>query len=381
MKRKSMLFGVGTALIACGLLVMAQVPWFFARAHVEGAALLQREQQALNTQTSVPSLGTDASVVATPLAVGSIGPANILPLSDSVAPVQRSPKQGALMGIVQIPALSLKAPLVQGTNDNVLSVAVGHLPVSAMPGELGTAVVAAHNATWFHHINRLSKGDLIHLETAYGSFAFRVTGTAIAPQNSSLAEAPYPELVLETCYPLNALYLTPYRYLVYAKLTSSVLRNKSVQRTHVTQTTYHGHIPTALWEEGLTLSTNSIPMGTLSYSGNPSFAYEESNAPLSGANTLEELYAGWLHASAHRNREQLHFLLPQFHGANPLFGASINAVRYPSTLAITLSVHRSTLIGATGHIDLQLDGSTYQVTMTARVIGKQMTLTSLHFSR
>lgn len=382
MKRKSMLIGFGAALIACGVLVMAQVPWFFIRSEVDGAALLQKEQAALAVSSQgTPNAWTTPSS-ALPLADASQGAYEVLPLSDTVAPLQRSPRPGALIGIVRIPALSLDAPLLQGTGDSVLSVAAGHLPDSALPGELGTAVVAAHNATWFHHINELGKGDLIDLATAYGSFTFRVTGTAIVAQDSALSEAPYPSLVLETCYPLNALYLTPYRYIVYAKLASSVIRREGMSALQTSKTvSYDGRIPSALWQEGLTLATNPIPMGTLSYVGSPSFAYEESNAPLSGANTLQELYAGWLHASSLRNESQLHFLLPHFHSLNPLYGVALDTIHYDSALAITLTVHGSTLVAASGQIKVQVGRALYNVHLYATVRGNEMTLRQLQFTR
>lgn len=40
-----------------------------------------------------------------------------------------------LLGRVYIPALQLKAPLVQGTKDKQLAVGVGHLETSVMPGK------------------------------------------------------------------------------------------------------------------------------------------------------------------------------------------------------------------------------------------------------
>jgi len=70
MKRKSMLIGFGAALIACGVLVMAQVPWFFIRSEVERCRFTAKEQAAL----AVSSQGTPNAWTT---------PSSALPLADA----------------------------------------------------------------------------------------------------------------------------------------------------------------------------------------------------------------------------------------------------------------------------------------------------------
>jgi hypothetical protein len=46
-------------------------------------------------------------------------------------------------------------------------------------------------------------------------------GTKVEKVGYNIENFPYPGLVLESCYPLNALYITPNRYLVFAKFITS----------------------------------------------------------------------------------------------------------------------------------------------------------------
>src|SRR5580704_3477143 len=52
--------------------------------------------------------------------------------------------EGALVGRIEIPRLHVSTIVFEGTGDNVLSIGVGHLSGTALPGEQGNMVLAAH---------------------------------------------------------------------------------------------------------------------------------------------------------------------------------------------------------------------------------------------
>lgn len=131
--------------------------------------------------------------------------------------------KGELIGRVVIPSLDLTAPLIQGTSLGILAHAAGHLTGSVLPGQTGTAVIAAHDVTYFHHIDALKPGQTIEVTTSQGYFTYKVTGHQVVTVGTNVANTYYPSLVLETCYPLNALTLVNHRYLVSAVLSSSTL--------------------------------------------------------------------------------------------------------------------------------------------------------------
>ena len=70
-----------------------------------------------------------------------------------------------MMGYISIPKISQELPIYHGTNDSVLSVAVGHFQGSSLPigGETTHAVVSAHRglptATLFTYLDRMEVGD------------------------------------------------------------------------------------------------------------------------------------------------------------------------------------------------------------------------------
>src|SRR5205823_875366 len=67
--------------------------------------------------------------------------------------------EGGLVGKVEIPKLHLSAVVFQGTNDNVLDRGVGHMNSSALPGQPGNVVLAAHRDTFFRSLRDVHQGD------------------------------------------------------------------------------------------------------------------------------------------------------------------------------------------------------------------------------
>lgn len=207
----------------------------------------------------------------------------------------------------------------------------------------GTSIIAAHNATWFRHTNNLKNGAKIDVRTKNGLETFEVTKHKVVHTGSPVYNSANPTIVLETCYPTDALYLTPYRLLVYGKWVSSSKPGASLgpSQTAISNsvtTKYKTDIPQRIVKQGITLTTNSLPMGTLKYTGNPSSKFTQSNFPLSASAAAVRLYLAVLHASSHKDTAALNQLLPSSLSTNPFLGVNLQKLHYLHNFAVTLDV-------------------------------------------
>ncbi len=211
-------------------------------------------------------------------------------------------QSGQLSGILHIPALKLTAPVEEGTDDQELNVAVGHDPQSVWPGVDGAAVFLAHDVSYFVHLNELKPGDVITYQTACNTVKFTVSQQQIVTAGSDVPNTTGPSLVLDTCYPPNALFFTSQRLLVRATEVEAASRGTSLSpgRTltgRASAVAYTVPAPPALVSQGLTLDQNEAPMGTMQLV-NPSVGFAQSPGPLSLTAAALEAYFGGLHAGA-----------------------------------------------------------------------------------
>jgi len=280
------------------------------------------------------------------------------PPSASCSPAPSTP-DARPAGLIEAPSIAMVAPVVQGTEDANLNVAVGHDPYSVWPGQAGTSVLAAHDVTWFAGIDKLHPGSLLEWRTPCGTWEFHVTGHKVVHEGAPIYTDPSapPELVLVTCYPTDALYLTDHRYVVFA--TFSKATSASGRLPQPTTPTVHLSVPAppALAGEGLGLRANPAPLGTLALTGDPTTTWRESNAPLDVERAALADYFATLRAAGQQQASWWQALAPNvpFDTARPLFGASI--VRYVSALDPTLDVHGTTVVSATLTATLQLTGN------------------------
>lgn len=126
---------------------------------------------------------------------------------------------GDLVGKVEIPKLHLSVVVFQGTNDTVLDRGVGHMDQSALPGQQGNVVLAAHRDSYFRSLRDIRKGDEINVTTQDGQREYKVDSTEIvSPTDVSVAgPTPDPTLTLITCYPFYYIGHAPKRFIVRAK--------------------------------------------------------------------------------------------------------------------------------------------------------------------
>lgn len=130
---------------------------------------------------------------------------------------------------VSVPRLGRSAIVLEGASGQALAFGPGHLRASPEPGELGTAVYAAHRDTHFAFLGELQPGDLIEVTRRDGrTLRFTVTGARVARWNASGIDprASGRQLALTTCWPFGALAHGPWRYVVTAKLSGPPSRRR-----------------------------------------------------------------------------------------------------------------------------------------------------------
>jgi sortase A len=141
------------------------------------------------------------------------------------APQKNAPAKsddGAVLGRLSIPRLGLSAMVREGTGADVLGVAIGHIPGTALPGLTGNVAVAGHRDTLFRGLREIKMNDVIRFETLGGSYSYRVASTEIVkPDDVKVLQASSsPELTLVTCYPFNYVGAAPDRFIVKAALVT-----------------------------------------------------------------------------------------------------------------------------------------------------------------
>jgi sortase A len=266
--------------------------------------------------------------------------------------VQGTPTEdGQLSGVLDIPRLQVVAPVEQGTGDDVLDVAVGHADATPLPGTPGTSVLLAHDVSYFADIDKLSAGDLLDYEVGCLTYEFEVTGHEIVQAGAATPQLSGTGLVLDTCWPTNALWYTPNRYLVDATETRVVASSKAVGRSSPKGsapkswvTGYSAPAPPALAAQGLDLTQNEEPMGTLALTGAPSEAWVQSPAPLAVEAAALEGYFGALHSADEGRSDWWAELAPGVTMPGALDGAFVSAHDAPLDVTIAAQGDRPTSV-------------------------------------
>jgi LPXTG-site transpeptidase (sortase) family protein len=252
---------------------------------------------------------------------------------------------GQLAAVLTMQKLGVTAPVEAGTNDAELNVAVGHFDSTPWPGDPGTAFLLAHDVSYFAHIDHLQPGDLIDYQVGCTTHVFHVTGHVVVAAGSAPPQLPGNALVLDTCWPTNALFYTPNRYLVEAQEvsveTSTTAANGSPQTW---PTGYTTTAPEALVSQGLTLESNEEPMGTLTLAGQPDTAWAQSPVPLAVEAAGLQVYFGGLHAAAQGRSDWWAELTPGVSMPAPLHGAWVSAHDAPLEVTITAQGNTPTAV-------------------------------------
>jgi sortase A len=147
-------------------------------------------------------------------------PAHLQPMVQSLAniPVPTAAPNQAIR--IQIPALEVDAPVVQGDGWEQLKKGVGQNIGSANPGQNGNVVLSAHNDVYgelFRFLDKLQPGDQVIVYTQQRQYTYVVDRTTIVEPTAVEVMAPTenPTVTLISCYPYL---INKQRIVVFARL-------------------------------------------------------------------------------------------------------------------------------------------------------------------
>ncbi len=134
--------------------------------------------------------------------------------------LMRAPAMGSVLAELDIPRIGLSVMVTEGTDETRLRLGAGHLIGSALPGEAGNVVVAAHRDTFFRSLRDIRAGDLIDLTSPEGTYHYRVEwARVVSPTDTqALDSTPAASLTLVTCYPFSYIGSAPKRFVVRASI-------------------------------------------------------------------------------------------------------------------------------------------------------------------
>lgn len=181
-----------------------------------------------------------------------------------VARPPSSPAAGRVRAVLSVPALGLTAPVMQGVSDDALDAGVGHVSASSWPDRGGTVVLAAHDVTFFTHVDRLRTGDRLVVTAPCRSWVYRVRSGRVVRQGTAIPDSPVPTLVLVTCWPTTALFYTDHRYVVTATLAAAGTAGRVLPAsTDAALPAVRPALPRGSDPRTLTATAGGVPMGSL----------------------------------------------------------------------------------------------------------------------
>jgi sortase A len=147
-------------------------------------------------------------------------PEHLRPMVQSLAsiPIPTAAPDQAIR--LQVPAINVDAPIVQGDGWEQLKKGVGQSLSSVNPGQAGNMILSAHNDVYgeiFRNLDRLAPGDQVILYTQQRQYVYVVDRTAIVEPTAVevMASTGSPTVTLISCYP----YLVDkQRIVVFARL-------------------------------------------------------------------------------------------------------------------------------------------------------------------
>ena len=118
-----------------------------------------------------------------------------------------------------IEKLRLDEVVVEGITDDALRAGPGHMTGSALPGDIGNAVISAHRDRHFYALGEIAMGDTIVTESARGTLTWRVARIRVVDADApALRLSKAPMLTLTTCWPIRYFGPAPDRLIVEAEL-------------------------------------------------------------------------------------------------------------------------------------------------------------------
>ena len=140
-------------------------------------------------------------------------------LSDPPIVAAPVPRLGDPIGILEIPRLGVSEIVAEGDTDEILGVAIGHLPDTPLPWEPGRSAIAGHRDGHFRPLKDIRQGDRIYLKARHVNLEYEVERTLIVTPDDLSVLTPTPDsyLTLVTCYPFSYVGRAPQRFVIHAR--------------------------------------------------------------------------------------------------------------------------------------------------------------------
>jgi len=205
-----------------GLLLFVEIAAVFVLGFVllNGLGLLRELNQEVASALEQPTLTPTPLVIAAVLPSGhtppdspggarpndSEIPEHLRPLVQSLASIP-VPTPGPEQAIrIQIPAIAVDAPIVQGDGWEQLKKGVGQHIGTANPGQKGNLVLSAHNDIFgeiFRDLDQLKSGDTFVVYSNQRSYTYVITGWEVVEptQVEAMAATADSTATLISCYP------------------------------------------------------------------------------------------------------------------------------------------------------------------------------------
>ncbi len=131
-----------------------------------------------------------------------------------------APGPGEALGRIVIPKAEIDWIIVEGVTPEILRDGPGHVPGSAMPGQVGNTVISGHrttNGAPFYNLDVLEPGDTITVETVIGNHEYEVFETRVVLPTDVWVATQWDGswLTLTTCTPR---FSSSNRLIVFARL-------------------------------------------------------------------------------------------------------------------------------------------------------------------
>jgi LPXTG-site transpeptidase (sortase) family protein len=281
-------------------------------------------------------------------------------------------------GLLEIPKLGVTAPVEDGQDNAQLDVAVGHNTASVWPGAVGNSVLAAHNVSYFVGLPNLNVGDTILYVAPCSTTVFQVTAHTIVDAGAPVYNTPTPTITLVTCWPTNALWFTPQRYLVTAREVRQTSRGGGGTQYAATSAPPTVAVPSELAAQGVTLATYSLPMGSFTLAGTPDPMWAQSTNPLFAEDAGVEAYIAGVRSLVENRLDWWSAFAPGVSAPAPLLGASNPT--YLSSLNVTVNAVGTQAKSLTLSNTIGISGGKapghYAVTVTETISNGVLTITS-----
>ncbi|MBQ4530122.1 MAG: class D sortase [Lachnospiraceae bacterium] len=114
--------------------------------------------------------------------------------------------KGKLYGTISCSEKELYAPLYYGDTEEILQNGAGTYEGYGVPGQGTTILTGAHDATYYGALEQVEPGDVMQVDTYWGTYCYQVEEKKIAKVSDievyALQEGE--TLIMYTCYPFGA---------------------------------------------------------------------------------------------------------------------------------------------------------------------------------